>query len=146
MLPKLHVALNVNKFEESVEFYAKLFGKQPVKHKPGYAKFDIDSPGVNLTLNQNTVQEAGALSHLGIQVESTEQVLEFKSKWQEQGLAARDEMGTDCCFALQDKVWVDDPDGNSWEVFVVHVGDTAPELETSKLSNKACMPIHSCCK
>lgn len=116
---KVHVALNVRDFESSVLFYKRLFAIEPTKLKPGYAKFDVQKPPVNLTLNQSEPVAAGTLSHLGIQVPTTEDVLSIRSQWKEAGLEPRDEMKTDCCYALQDKAWVRDPDGNEWEVFVV---------------------------
>jgi catechol 2,3-dioxygenase-like lactoylglutathione lyase family enzyme len=116
---KVHVALNVRDVEASIYFYRRLFGIEPSKVRSGYAKFDVQSPPVNLSLNQGAPTTTGALSHLGIQVPSTEDVLSIKQRWQEAGLQPRDEMQTTCCFALQDKAWVRDPDGNEWEVFVV---------------------------
>lgn len=127
---KVHVALNVNDLDRSVVFYKAMFGIDPVKLKPGYAKFDVAEPPLNLTLNYvGQVRERGALNHLGIQVPSTEHVFAAKERFAEAGLASFDEMNTDCCYALQDKVWVTDPDGYRWEVFVVKVGDTQPELK-----------------
>lgn len=126
---KTHVALNVNDIEESVKFYQAMFGVAPAKLKPGYAKFDIDAPSLNLTLNYvGEVKERGALNHLGIEVNSTQAVLEAKERLSAAGLATLDEMGTDCCYALQDKIWVSDPNGYRWEVFVVKIADTSPEL------------------
>jgi catechol 2,3-dioxygenase-like lactoylglutathione lyase family enzyme len=116
---KAHVALNVRDVNASVAFYRQLFGIEPVKLRPGYAKFDVQFPPLNLSLNQSVAVEAGRLSHLGIQVPTTEDVLAIRRQWQEAGLAPRDEMQTNCCYALQDKTWVSDPDGNAWEVFVV---------------------------
>jgi catechol 2,3-dioxygenase-like lactoylglutathione lyase family enzyme len=116
---KVHVALSVHDLEASVSFYRRLFATEPVKLKPGYAKFDVQNPPVNLTLNQASPVVSGTLSHLGIQVPSTEDVLSIRNQWKESGLETRDEMKTDCCYALQDKAWVRDPDGNEWEVFVV---------------------------
>ncbi|MBC1238744.1 ArsI/CadI family heavy metal resistance metalloenzyme [Nostoc sp. 2RC] len=125
---KTHVALNVTNIEKSVAFYRAMFGVEPVKYKVDYAKFDIANPGLNLTLNlTNNVQSGGALSHLGIQVESTQEVQAAIQRFTDAGLALFTEDNTDCCYALQDKVWVTDPDGNRWEVFVVKVADTAPE-------------------
>lgn len=127
---KTHVALNTARFDESVEFYRAFFGADPVKHKPGYAKFDLDQPGLNFTLNQVAEPPGrGELNHLGIQVASTEEVIDASTRLVKAGLATREEMGADCCYALQDKVWVQDPDGHGWEVFVVQVDDTAPEVE-----------------
>lgn len=116
---KAHLALNVRNVEQSVEFYRKMLGIEPLKLRPGYAKFDVQNPPLNLTLNEGSFRERGALSHLGIQVASTEDVMAVRQRWNEAGLQTRDEMQTNCCYALQDKSWIHDPDGNEWEVFVV---------------------------
>lgn len=126
---KAHLALNVKNVEVSLEFYRKLLGIEPSKVRTGYAKFDVQNPPLNLTLNQHVFNERGALSHLGIQVASTDDVLSIRERWAESGLLTRDEMQTSCCYALQDKTWVRDPDGNEWEVFVVledNLAETAP--------------------
>ncbi|MBD2259410.1 ArsI/CadI family heavy metal resistance metalloenzyme [Pseudanabaena sp. FACHB-2040] len=125
---KTHVALRVTDLNRSIEFYQALFGVAPVKHKADYAKFDVENPGLNLTLNVSDALAAhGALSHLGIQVDSSAAVGVAIARLQSAGLATLEERDTDCCYALQDKVWVSDPDGNRWEIFVVKVADTAPE-------------------
>src|SRR5919112_5783683 len=116
---KAHLALNVKNVESSIEFYKKMLGIEPSKMRTGYAKFDVQNPPLNLTLNQHTFNEQGALSHLGLQVASTEDVLAVRERWAEAGLNTRDEMDTNCCYAVQDKTWVHDPDGYEWEVFVV---------------------------
>src|SRR5215210_8737548 len=126
---KAHLALNVHNVEQSIQFYKKLLGIEPGNVRAGYAKFDVQNPPLNLTLNQHTFGERGALSHLGIQVASTEDVLAVRERWVERGLATRDEERTDCCYAIQDKAWVSDPDGNQWEVFVV-LEDNLPERAT----------------
>src|SRR4030095_11198263 len=96
--PKVHVALNVNDFDQSVQFYRAMFGLEAVKLKPGYAKFDGSAPALNLTLNYaGPVKDLGALNHLGVQVSTTEAVLEAKERLRTRGLATFDEMGTDCC-------------------------------------------------
>ncbi|WP_231866909.1 ArsI/CadI family heavy metal resistance metalloenzyme [Anabaena sp. 4-3] len=144
---KTHVALNVTNLEKSVTFYRAMFGLEPVKYKADYAKFDVSNPALNLTLNvTNSVQTGGALSHLGVQVESTEEVKSAIKRFTDAGLALFTEDNTDCCYALQDKVWMTDPDGNRWEVFVVKVADTAPENNVGatvavgevKTANKSC--------
>ncbi|MDX2032852.1 MAG: ArsI/CadI family heavy metal resistance metalloenzyme [Blastocatellia bacterium] len=128
MTPKIHVALNVNNLEESLAFYRALWGIEPVKVRRGYAKFDVSEPGVNLTLNENPVRESGGINHLGIQVGSTEVVKEMKQRLEERGLKILlEETGTNCCYAIQDKVWVSDPNGFRWEVFVV-LEDNLPEV------------------
>src|ERR671920_1552049 len=137
---KAHLALNVHNVERSIEFYQKLFGIEPSKVRTGYAKFDVQNPPLNLTLNEYSFNERGALSHLGIQVASTNDVLAMREKWVDAGLLTRDEMQTSCCYALQDKTWVKDPDGNEWEVFVVledNLAETAPcECGTKVVESK----------
>ena len=116
---KPHLAIIVKNVEASIEFYQKMFGIEPSKVRTGYAKFDVQQPALNFTLNQVPFGERGALSHLGIQVAATEDVRAIRTNWEERGLVPRDEMQTTCCCALQDKAWVTDPDGNEWEVFAV---------------------------
>ena len=124
---KAHVSINVRNVERSIEFYRKMLGIEPAKVRTGYAKFDVQNPPLNLALNEvPTLAEAGALSHLGLQVRSTDDVLSMRQRWAEAGLVTRDEMQTDCCYATQDKTWVHDPDGNEWEAFVV-LKDNLPE-------------------
>jgi catechol 2,3-dioxygenase-like lactoylglutathione lyase family enzyme len=126
---KAHLALNVRNVERSIEFYKKMLGIEPGKVRPGYAKFDMQNPPLNLTLNEAAFSGRGALSHLGIQVGSTDDVLQMRQQWAAAGLITRDEMQTNCCYATQDKTWVQDPDGNEWEVFVV----LKDNLESSSL-------------
>ena len=123
---KAHLALNVQNVERSIEFYRKMLDLEPSKVRTGYAKFDVQTPPLNLTLNEANFNGKGALSHLGIQVASTNDVLTMREKWLASGLITRAEMQTNCCYATQDKTWVRDPDGNEWEVFVV-LQDNLPE-------------------
>lgn len=116
---KAHLALNVADVTKSIDFYSKMLGIEPSKVRDGYAKFDVQNPPLNLTLNQVDSVTRGALSHLGIQVASTDDVLTMRQNWVDSGLMTHDEMQTNCCYAIQDKSWVQDPDGNQWEVFVV---------------------------
>jgi catechol 2,3-dioxygenase-like lactoylglutathione lyase family enzyme len=139
---KAHLALNVKNVEQSIEFYKKMFGIEPLKVRTGYAKFDVQNPPLNFTLNEVPFNERGALSHLGIQVASTEDVLAVRERWIQEGLVTRDEMQTDCCYAIQDKTWVHDPDGNEWEVFVV-LEDQLPEKQNlgSQKEAACCAPV-----
>ena len=126
---KPHVSINVRNLDASLAFYRKMLGIEPLRVRTGYAKFDVAQPPLNLALNEvPTLKDAGALSHLGFQVSSTDDVLEFRDGWAGAGLISRDEMQTKCCYALQDKTWVTDPDGNEWEAFVV-LEDNLPEAE-----------------
>ncbi len=138
---KAHLAIKVRNVEESTEFYKKMFCIEPSKVRTGYAKFDVQNPPLNFTLNQaqfEGISGGGALSHLGIQVASTEDVLAMRERWVEQGLITRDEMDTNCCYALQDKTWVRDPDNNEWEVFVVKE-DNLAEAPKAGESNACCV-------
>ena len=94
---KAHLALNVRNVEQSIGFYKKMLGIAPSKVRTGYAKFDVQNPPLNLTLNQGVLRERGALSHLGIQVGSTDDVLATRQRWVDEGLVTRDEMQTNCC-------------------------------------------------
>jgi catechol 2,3-dioxygenase-like lactoylglutathione lyase family enzyme len=124
---KPHISINVRNVESSIDFYRRMLGIEPSKVRTGYAKFDVASPALNLALNEvPDLASRGALSHLGIQVGSTEDVLAMRTRWADAGLITRDELKTNCCYATQDKTWVRDPDGNEWEAFVVLV-DNLPE-------------------
>jgi len=141
---KAHLAIQVTDVPASIDFYRKLFGIEPAKVRRGYAKFDVSNPPLNFTLNQSPAGERGALSHLGIQVASTEDVLALRERWQRQGLITRDEMHTECCYALQDKTWVRDPDGNEWEAFVV-LQDNLPEKAAGQSGKERSCCEPTCC-
>lgn len=127
---KAHLSLKVRSVGQSVEFYRQMLGIEPSKVRTGYAKFDVHNPPLNLALNEAPITTGGALSHLGIQVASTDDVLATRQRWNDAGLLTRDEMQTNCCYAVQNKTWVRDPDGNQWEVFVV-LEDNLPEATDS---------------
>ncbi|MCY7374983.1 MAG: VOC family protein, partial [Pyrinomonadaceae bacterium] len=100
---KTHISLNVSDVEKSVEFYKKMFGVEPFKLKTDYEKFDVANPPLNLTMNQINFEKGGSLSHLGLQVETTDEVLKTTKCWNANGLRTLEEMKTDCCYAMQDK-------------------------------------------
>ncbi len=114
-----HLSLDVPDLDRSVAFYSELFGQEPSKRKPGYAKFEIADPPVAIALQQAS---RPALSHLGIRVDTTAEVESASSRLKQSGLVTLDERDTACCYALQDKVWVADPAGNRWEVYTL-LGD-----------------------
>ena len=134
---KAHLAINVRDVEASIDFYKRMLGIEPSKVRTGYAKFDVQNPPLNLTLNQVAFDGPGALSHLGIQVAGTEDVIALREQWRERGLEPREEMQTTCCYALQDKAWVNDPDGNEWEVFTV-IQDNLAEAKSNDAT--CCVP------
>ena len=131
-----HLAITVSDVDRSIPFYESLFGVGPAKVRDGYAKFEVDEPALNFTLNQGERGGAlGAFNHAGIQVASTDDVLAARLRLQKAGLATLDEMDTTCCYARQDKIWVHDPDGTPWEVFTVLEDAEAPETVAA---GKAC--------
>ena len=138
-----HLALTVADLERSVEFYRGLFGTDPAKVRPGYAKFELARPALNFTLNEGDAGGQGAFNHAGIQVESTDDVLMARMRLQCAGLATFDEMDTTCCYARQDKIWVRDPDGNPWEVFAVTDDDPGEDAVDDPAAAAATAP--SCC-
>jgi len=128
---KLHVSLDVKDIEESIRFYSVLFDMKPSKLRPGYAKFDADFPAVNLALQERGHCCLQGLSHMGIRVPSLEEVAATKTRLEAAGYKTEDEMGSTCCSALQDKVWVEDPSGYRWEVYVFR-GDIEADVHGAK--------------
>jgi catechol 2,3-dioxygenase-like lactoylglutathione lyase family enzyme len=147
---KPHVSLNVSNVDASVAFYEKAFGVPVTKRRPGYAKFDLQSPALNLTMQEAPRTGVNA-SHFGVQVATTEDVMEAKSRFEVQGLKTSTEEDTACCYAVQDKVWIEDPDGNSWEVFVVKADAPVMKADASTccapvaLSRKPAVEAAPCC-
>jgi len=136
---RVHVVTNVSNVERSLPFYKALFGQEPTKVRPGYAKFEVAEPSVNFTLNENSnFTPGGTISHFGIQVKSTDEVLAAKERFIQSGLITFDEENVTCCYAVQDKVWVTDPDGNNWEVFVVLEADASVHSISQQSSINAC--------
>jgi predicted enzyme related to lactoylglutathione lyase len=127
---RVQLALNVSNIDDAIEFYSKLFATTPAKVKPGYANFAIDEPPLKLVLIENADAE-GRLNHLGVEVFSIDEVTATQQRLANDGLDTAAESGT-CCYAAQEKVWVDDPDGAPWEVYTVLAdsdtasGDSAP--------------------
>lgn len=134
---KPHVSLNVTNIDASVAFYEKAFGVKPTKLRPGYAKFDLASPSLNLTMQEAPRTGVNA-SHFGIQVASTDDVVQATARFRDAGLPTRTEEDTECCYAVQDKVWVEDPDGNQWEVFFVKAD--SPVMTRVPMAAGCCTP------
>ena len=132
-LARVHIALSVRDTERATTFYRHLFAQEPAKVRPRYAKFEVAEPPVNLTLNEDTEHHTrpGLSAHFGVQVKSTRAVAQIADRLRATGLAPRLEEGVSCCYAVQDKAWVTDPDGNAWEIFVVLDTD-APDYTRKK--------------
>lgn len=116
-MSRVQLALNVTDLEAAVDFYSKLFNAEPHKRRDGYANFAIDEPPLKLVLFQ--AAEGGTLNHLGVEVPSTDEVAAATRRLADEGLDTAVQENTTCCFATQDKVWVEDPDGARWEVYTV---------------------------
>lgn len=117
-MSRVQLALNVSDLDAAIEFYSKLFATAPAKLRPGYANFAIAEPPLKLVLIAGD-GVPGSLNHLGVEVESTDEVNAAQTRLIVEGLACATEDQVECCFALQDKVWVDAPDGEPWEIYTV---------------------------
>ena len=117
-MSRVQLALNVDDLDEAITFYSKLFNAQPAKVKEGYANFAIAEPPLKLVLLQNP-GKGGSINHLGVEVTSSEQVHAEIARLTGEGLFTDEEIGTTCCFATQDKVWVTAPGGEKWEIYTV---------------------------
>jgi catechol 2,3-dioxygenase-like lactoylglutathione lyase family enzyme len=117
-MSRVQLALNVSDLDAAVEFYSKLFATEPAKLRPGYANFAIADPPLKLVLIEGD-GTGGTLNHLGVEVESTDEVAAAQARLTDEGMATATEDQVACCFALQDKVWVDGPDREPWEIYTV---------------------------
>jgi catechol 2,3-dioxygenase-like lactoylglutathione lyase family enzyme len=119
MAGRVQLAINVDDLDESIDFYSKLFGAEPAKVKPGYANFAIADPPLKLILMENPGQ-GGSLNHLGVEVADTDAVDAEQTRLAGVGLASIDERDTTCCYARQNKFWVEGaPNGERWEIYTV---------------------------
>jgi catechol 2,3-dioxygenase-like lactoylglutathione lyase family enzyme len=156
-MSRLQLALNVADIDEAVAFYSKLFATEPAKVRPGYANFAILEPPLKLVLIEDATQKPGSINHLGVELASTEQVAEAKERLTVAGLATAVEDEVECCYAVQDKVWVDGPGGEPWEFYTVLADAEMPagQLRSADPSGAACcatrpdlavaVPTSSCC-
>ena len=137
MDPKFHLSLDVASLEDSVRFYSALLNAPPTKHKPGYAKFDLASPPINLAMQEKTHCCLQGLSHMGLRVQTAEEIQLIKKRLEDAGYKTLDESNTICCYALQDKFWVSDPSGYRWEVYILKA-DTEHENDASVMPKACC--------
>ena len=141
-MSRVQLALNVSDLEAAVDFYSKLFVAEPAKRRPGYVNFAIADPPLKLVLIENSTLRgagiAGALNHLGVEVETADDVQAATARLIDAGMRPDVQESTTCCYAVQDKAWVDDPDGAPWEVYTV-LAD-APDETDLGCSTEACQP------
>ncbi|MFZ2177984.1 MAG: ArsI/CadI family heavy metal resistance metalloenzyme [Rhodococcus sp. (in: high G+C Gram-positive bacteria)] len=140
-MSRAQLALNVDDLDEAITFYSKLFNTQPAKRKPGYANFAIAEPPLKLVLLENP-GKGGTINHLGVEVEDSAKVHEEIARLTGEGLFTDEEIGTTCCFATQDKVWVTGPAGEKWEVYTVLADSetfgTSPQHADPEAEGGAC--------
>jgi predicted enzyme related to lactoylglutathione lyase len=156
-MSRVQLALNVSDLDEAVKFYSKLFATGPAKIRPGYANFAITDPPLKLVLIEDAKQAPGSLNHLGVEVASSAEVAAAQARLTAVDLPTASEDQVTCCFAVQDKVWVDGPGGEPWEIYTVLSDAEMPagELRTAEPSGAACCasrpdlaasgPASSCC-
>lgn len=164
--PKMHVSLYVANVEKTVAFYNTFFGKAADKQKADYAKYILEEPSLIISFVQNKERVQQNFGHLGFQVETKEQLERSLAYSKKHGLEVLEEMGTNCCYANQDKYWVRDPDGVQWEVYYFHEDvefndphyssqeatacctppvQQKPKIKLSDLNNTCCEPNSGCC-
>lgn len=136
-MSRVQLALNVDNLDESISFYRNLFGVEPAKVKPGYANFAIANPPLKLVLLENP-GHGGSVNHLGVEVESSDTVHAEIARLTEAGMFTEEEIGTTCCFATQDKVWVTAPGGERWEVYTVLADSDTFGVAPAESGDAAC--------
>ncbi|MFM8303429.1 MAG: ArsI/CadI family heavy metal resistance metalloenzyme [Actinomycetota bacterium] len=138
-MARVQLALNVSNLDDAVAFYARLFATAPAKVRPGYANFVIAEPPLKLVLIEGD-GAAGTLSHLGVEVESTDEVVAATARLSGEGLPTETEDAVACCYAVQDKVWVSGPDQEAWEIYTVLADTEVPAgtLRVVETDDPAC--------
>ncbi|TDB81273.1 ArsI/CadI family heavy metal resistance metalloenzyme [Micromonospora sp. KC721] len=133
-MSRVQLALRVSDLEASVAFYTSLFGVEPAKRRPGYANFAIENPPLKLVLLEGEPHQPTVMDHLGVEVFSTDEVTAAATRLADAGLITMEEKETECCYALQDKVWVRGPGNEPWEVYTVK----ADSAQLEKAVESAC--------
>jgi catechol 2,3-dioxygenase-like lactoylglutathione lyase family enzyme len=145
-MSRIQLALRVSDLEGSIAFYSTLFGVEPAKRRPGYANFAITEPPLKLVLLEGKADQPTVMDHLGVEVETTEQVAAATERFTDAGLATLEEKDTSCCYALQDKVWVQGPGKEPSEVYVVKAdADTLGPSTAQAPQSEACCGTTACC-
>lgn len=136
-MSRVQLALNVSDLDTAVEFYRKLFGTEPAKYRPGYANFAIAQPPLKLVLIENA-DAAGTLNHLGVEVETTDEVAAAIDRLEQVGLEASPQAQVTCCYAVQDKVWVHAPDQAAWEIYTVLADASVRDRQPAQTATQPC--------
>jgi len=145
---RVHIAVNCSNLQNSILFYNAFFNAVPSKAKPDYAKYELEETPLHFSLNVSPFQSNGVLNHLGFQVDSSEDVLLLRNRMMSAGLMPLDEMNTTCCYAVQDKFWLHDPDGNAWEIFYTKADsefESAQSIKRDSFAVPKPLPIKRSC-
>ncbi|TGE14164.1 ArsI/CadI family heavy metal resistance metalloenzyme [Hymenobacter elongatus] len=145
--PRMHVSLYVADLTATVNFYTAFFGQPATKIRPGYAKYMLDTPSLIISFVENPARVRGDFGHLGFQVETMAELQQRLDAAKRLGLVQREEIGTSCCYAKQDKFWVNDPDGVEWEVYYFHedaeFNDPRYEQDAAEATACCIAPAHT---
>lgn len=140
---KTHISLNVTNVETSAAWYQAFFDTVPHKKRAGYANFDLEQPPLKLALSEQNSADGGPLNHLGILLNSRDEVLAHRARLESAGMAFLSEDQERCCHAIQTKVWAKDPDGNMWEIYTID--DDMLEEEEAHEASTSCSVDAGCC-
>ncbi|MGQ0824899.1 MAG: ArsI/CadI family heavy metal resistance metalloenzyme [Actinomycetota bacterium] len=143
-MSRVQLALNVADIDVAADFYSTLFASAPEKRRPGYANFAIDSPPLKLVLIEGH-GKPGTVNHLGVEVMSTDEVAAAQTRLSAEGLTTATEENVSCCYAVQDKVWVDAPDGEPWEIYTVLADAEMPAGELRAVAPGADAGVDTLC-
>jgi len=141
--PRMHVSLYVSDITKTINFYSSFFGLEPVKVKPKYAKYILEQPSLIISFVENSSRVESNFGHLGFQVETLDDLNREREKANRLNLISREETGTNCCYAKQDKFWVNDPDGMQWEVYYFHADAEFNDPHYEMNAAEACCTVSS---
>lgn len=141
--PRMHVSLYVSDIKKSINFYSEFFEQQPVKVKPNYAKYVLEKPSLIISFVENKDRVQSNFGHLGFQVDTLEELSGKLDVAKSKNLVTREEIGTNCCYAKQDKFWVNDPDGVQWEVYYFHADAEFNDPHYEMKEASACCTVSS---
>lgn len=163
----MHVSLYVSNLENTIAFYSRFFNKAPEKIENGYTKYILEKPSLIISFLENPERVQSNFGHLGIQVETEAELQRYRQIADDKNLISKEEIGTACCYAIQDKFWAEDPDGIQWEVYYFHEDaqfndphyaseeasacctpaqkEEKPKVKLSEIQNATCEPGSGCC-
>ena len=139
--PRMHVSLYVSDIKKTVNFYSQFFGQEPTKVKSNYTKYTLEKPSLIISFVENKNRVQSNFGHLGFQVETLEELNNKLSEARKHNLVAKEEIGTNCCYAIQDKFWVNDPDNIQWEVYYFHKDAEFNDPHYEKQEATACCTV-----